>query len=179
MNLYKIFTKQCLNIFLLIQKNQSIVNFILRSFSNNSSYFSSPSKMSTKTTKSLWKTQSNSFPPTFKILIFNFKNIDDIHTVDNLAHAHIAQCSAENIMLWCQFIQTFGLHETTAIVLAKEYHFKRVRNFIVFFLDMSGTSLFWSRSRWEKNFVPVPAKKKFWSRSWSRSRRDRDHFAHL
>jgi hypothetical protein len=33
-------------------------------------------------------------------------------------------------------------------------------------LDMSGTSHFWSRSRWEKNFVPVPvpAKKKFWSR---------------
>ncbi|CAF1648237.1 unnamed protein product, partial [Adineta ricciae] len=55
------------------------------------------------------------------------KNIDDIHTIDNLAHAHIAQCSAENIMLWCQFIQTFGLHESTAIVLGKEYHFKRVK----------------------------------------------------
>jgi hypothetical protein len=26
-------------------------------------------------------------------------------------------------------------------------------------LDMSGTSHFWSRSRWEKNFVPVPARK--------------------
>ncbi|CAF3725517.1 unnamed protein product [Adineta steineri] len=55
------------------------------------------------------------------------KNIDDIHTIDNLAHAHIAQCSAENIMLWCQFIQTFGVHESTAIVLSKEYHFKRVK----------------------------------------------------
>ncbi|CAF1614264.1 unnamed protein product, partial [Rotaria magnacalcarata] len=52
---------------------------------------------------------------------------DDIHSIDNLAHAHIAQCSAENIMLWCQFIQTFGLHEITAIVLAKDYHFKRVK----------------------------------------------------
>ncbi len=58
---------------------------------------------------------------------FCLKNIDDIHTIDNLAHAHIAQCSAENIMLWCQFIQTFGLHESSAIVLAKDYHFKRVK----------------------------------------------------
>ncbi|CAF3733453.1 unnamed protein product [Rotaria magnacalcarata] len=55
------------------------------------------------------------------------QNIDDIHTIDNLAHAHIAQCSAENIMIWCQFIQTFGLSESSAIVLGKEYHFKRVR----------------------------------------------------
>jgi isoleucyl-tRNA synthetase len=30
-------------------------------------------------------------------------------------------------MLWCQFIQTFGLHETSAIVLSKEYHFKRIK----------------------------------------------------
>ena len=35
-------------------------------------------------------------------------------------------------MLWCQFIQTFGLHESTAIVLGKEYHFKRVRNVLLF-----------------------------------------------
>ena len=55
------------------------------------------------------------------------QTLDDIHTIDNLAHAHIAQCSAENIMLWCQFIQIFGMHETTAIALAKEYHLKRVR----------------------------------------------------
>jgi len=59
------------------------------------------------------------------------KNIDDIHTIDNLAHAHIAQCSAENIMLWCQFIQIFGLHESSAIVLAKDYHFKRVNHFLI------------------------------------------------
>lgn len=57
------------------------------------------------------------------------KTIDDIHTIDNLAHAHIAQCSAENIMLWCQFIQTFGLHESCAIVLGKDYHYKRVKHF--------------------------------------------------
>ena len=55
------------------------------------------------------------------------KTLDDIHTIDNLAHAHIAQCSAENIMLWGQFIQTFGLHDSVAIVIAKEYHLKRVR----------------------------------------------------
>ena len=54
--------------------------------------------------------------------------MDDIHAIDNQAHAHIAQCSAENIMLWCQFIQTFGLQEITGNVLAKEYHTKRVRN---------------------------------------------------
>ncbi len=60
------------------------------------------------------------------------KNIDDIHTIDNLAHAHIAQCSAENIMLWCQFIQIFGLHKSSAIVLAKDYHFKRVNNLFFF-----------------------------------------------
>ena len=53
--------------------------------------------------------------------------MDDIHTIDNLAHAHIAQCSAGNIMLWCQFIEAFGLHEITGSVLAKEYHMKRVR----------------------------------------------------
>ena len=32
-------------------------------------------------------------------------------------------------MLWCQFIQIFGLHESSAIVLAKDYHFKRVKRF--------------------------------------------------
>lgn len=57
------------------------------------------------------------------------QTIDDIQTIDNLAHAHIAQCSAENIMLWCQFIQTFGLHESCAIVLGKDYHYKRVKHF--------------------------------------------------
>ncbi|CAF3151214.1 unnamed protein product [Rotaria socialis] len=62
-----------------------------------------------------------------KELSDKLKTTDDIHSIDNLAHAHIAQCSAENIMLWCQFIQTFGLHEITAIVLAKDYHFKRVK----------------------------------------------------
>jgi hypothetical protein len=62
------------------------------------------------------------------ILVRSFeKTLDDIHTIDNLAHAHIAQCSAENIMLWGQFIQTFGLHDSVAIVIAKEYHLKRVR----------------------------------------------------
>ncbi|CAF4005986.1 unnamed protein product, partial [Rotaria sp. Silwood1] len=60
-----------------------------------------------------------------KELLQKLKAVDDIHSIDNLAHAHIAQCSAENIMLWCQFIETFGLHEITATVLAKDYHFKR------------------------------------------------------
>ncbi|CAF1649585.1 unnamed protein product, partial [Adineta ricciae] len=55
------------------------------------------------------------------------KSIDDIQTIDNLAHAHIAQCSAENIMLWCQFIDFFGLHDTPMQILAKEYHLKRVK----------------------------------------------------
>jgi hypothetical protein len=59
--------------------------------------------------------------------VFFFQTLDDIHTIDNLAHAHIAQCSAENIMLWCEFIQTFGLNEITSNFLAKEYHLKRVR----------------------------------------------------
>ncbi|CAF3528073.1 unnamed protein product [Rotaria sp. Silwood1] len=62
-----------------------------------------------------------------KELLQKLKAVDDIHSIDNLAHAHIAQCSAENIMLWCQFIETFGLHEITATVLAKDYHFKRVK----------------------------------------------------
>lgn len=53
--------------------------------------------------------------------------MDDIHTIDSQAHAHIAQCSAGNIMLWGRFIECFGLHETTENVLAKEYHNKRVR----------------------------------------------------
>ncbi|CAF3536336.1 unnamed protein product [Rotaria sordida] len=62
-----------------------------------------------------------------KELCQKLKTADDVHSIDDLAHAHIAQCSAENIMLWCQFIQIFGLHEITAIVLAKDYHFKRVK----------------------------------------------------
>lgn len=53
--------------------------------------------------------------------------MDDIHTIDSQAHAHIAQCSAGNIMLWGRFIESFGLQEMTANVLAKEYHSKRVR----------------------------------------------------
>ncbi|UJR28838.1 hypothetical protein I4U23_010062 [Adineta vaga] len=55
------------------------------------------------------------------------KSLDDIQTIDNLAHAHIAQCSAENIMVWCQFIDSFGLHDTPTRILAKEYHLKRVK----------------------------------------------------
>jgi hypothetical protein len=66
-----------------------------------------------------------------KFINFFSKTMDDIHTIDNLAHAHIAQCSAENIMLWYQFIQTFGLHEIIANVLAKEYHLKRVRELLI------------------------------------------------
>lgn len=56
--------------------------------------------------------------------------MDDIHTIDSQAHAHIAQCSAGNIMLWGRFIECFGLHEMTANVLAKEYHSKRVRKIL-------------------------------------------------
>ncbi len=37
-------------------------------------------------------------------------------------------------MLWCQFIQIFGLHESSAIVLAKDYHFKRVNYFLIFII---------------------------------------------
>ena len=62
------------------------------------------------------------------------QGLDDIHTIDNLAHAHIAQCSAENIMLWCQFVQQFSLDDRVATVLGREYHLKRVsrpmRNFL-------------------------------------------------
>ncbi|CAF3479267.1 unnamed protein product [Adineta steineri] len=62
-----------------------------------------------------------------KTLCDKLKSLDDIHTIDNLAHAHIAQCSAENIMLWCQFIDKFGLHDIPEKILAKEYHLKRVK----------------------------------------------------
>lgn len=62
-----------------------------------------------------------------KHLCEKLKTLDDIHTIDNLAHAHIAQCSAENIMLWGQFIQTFTFHQTAMNILAKEYHLKRVK----------------------------------------------------
>ena len=80
--------------------------------------------------------------------MFVQKTIDDIHTIDNLAHAHIAQCSAENIMLWCQFIQTFGLHESVGIVLAKDYHFKRIKRFSegFFHREISRTNLFANES---------------------------------
>ena len=57
--------------------------------------------------------------------------IDDIHTIDNIAHTHIAQCSAQNIMLWGQFLQTFTFHEIATNLLAKEYHLKRVRLLIL------------------------------------------------
>lgn len=132
MNLYKIFMKQCLNIFQLMKKNHHIVNFILQYFSNYSSIFFIVHQKCQQKLRSLCeKLKVIRFHQILKFLFsLTFKNIDDIHTIDNLAHAHIAQCSAENIMLWCQFIQTFGLHETTAIVLGKEYHFKRVRNIL-------------------------------------------------
>lgn len=51
-------------------------------------------------------------------------------------------------MLWCQFIQTFGLHESVGIILAKDYHFKRVKRFSegFFHREMSRNNLFTNES---------------------------------
>lgn len=51
-------------------------------------------------------------------------------------------------MLWCQFIQTFGLHESVGIVLAKDYHFKRIKRFSEGFFqrEISRTNLFANES---------------------------------
>ncbi len=78
-------------------------------------------------------------------------------------------------------LNTFCVSVIKVIILVTDYVSE-------FTLDISGTSHFWSRSRWEKKFRPGPFRNKFWCRSqskkilvpvpvknkfWSRSR---DHF---
>lgn len=96
----------------------------------------------------------------------SLQTIDDIHTIDNLAHAHIAQCSAENIMLWCQFIQTFGLHESVGIILGKDYHYKRVKRFSegFFHREISRNNLFTNESDSYNDFHELIRNSPYYSR---------------
>lgn len=54
------------------------------------------------------------------------QNCNDPESIDDLANRHVAQCSAENIMLWCLYLDNFSLNQTTSPYLATEYHNKRV-----------------------------------------------------
>ena len=51
---------------------------------------------------------------------------DDVELLDDLANTHVAQCSAENIMLWCLYLDNFRLDDYISSSLASEYHTKRV-----------------------------------------------------
>jgi hypothetical protein len=46
-----------------------------------------------------------------------------------MANRHVAQCCAENIMLWCTYLETFSLNESIAPHLATEYHKLRLKRF--------------------------------------------------
>ena len=50
----------------------------------------------------------------------------DAESLDDLANRHVAQCSAENIMLWCIYLDNFTLNDDISAQLALEYHNKRV-----------------------------------------------------
>lgn len=54
------------------------------------------------------------------------QNCSDPETLDDLANRHVAQCSAENIMQWCVYLDNFTMNQTIAPFLAIEYHNKRV-----------------------------------------------------
>ena len=60
------------------------------------------------------------------ILLKNKQQCNDPETLDDLANRHVAQCSAENIMQWCTYIENFSLNQQIAPFLATEYHSKRV-----------------------------------------------------
>ncbi|CAF0926939.1 unnamed protein product [Brachionus calyciflorus] len=62
------------------------------------------------------------------------QNCTDPETIDDLANRHVAQCSAENIMLWCIYLDNFSLNQIISPYLAIEYHNKRVR--IKFFINL-------------------------------------------
>ena len=48
-----------------------------------------------------------------------------------MANRHVAQCSAENIMQWCTYLDNFSLNQEIAPVLASEYHNKRVNYYLL------------------------------------------------
>ena len=52
----------------------------------------------------------------------------DAEALDDLANTHVAQCSAENIMQWCVYVDNFSLNQSIVPILASEYHSKRVRS---------------------------------------------------
>jgi hypothetical protein len=54
------------------------------------------------------------------------KLCNDPETLDDLANRHVAQCSAENIMQWCLYLDNFSLNQSIQPHLATEYHSKRV-----------------------------------------------------
>ena len=54
---------------------------------------------------------------------------DDAETLDDLANRNVAQCSAENIMQWCTYLDNFSLSQEIAPQLASDYHNKRLKRF--------------------------------------------------
>jgi hypothetical protein len=55
----------------------------------------------------------------------------DAEALDDLANRHVAQCSAENIMLWCIYLDNFTLNDDISPQLALEYHNKRVILYLI------------------------------------------------
>jgi len=53
----------------------------------------------------------------------------DAESLDDIANRHVAQCSAENIMQWCTYVDTFSLSQEIAPQLASEYHKQRLKRF--------------------------------------------------
>jgi hypothetical protein len=57
------------------------------------------------------------------------KTCSDYEEIDDIANRHVAQCSAENIMLWCHYLDHFSLNQSINQHLASQYHIKRVKRF--------------------------------------------------
>lgn len=53
----------------------------------------------------------------------------DAEALDDLANRHVAQLSAENIMLWCLYIDNFTFNQPVGEHLATEYHIRRLKRF--------------------------------------------------
>ena len=67
------------------------------------------------------------------------KQSSDPETLDDFANRHIAQCSAENIMQWCIYLEKFSMNEAIVPRLAADYHHKRV-SLLLFSLNPNSSS---------------------------------------
>jgi hypothetical protein len=56
---------------------------------------------------------------------------NDAQVIEDLANRHIAQCSAENIMLWYVHLDNLRLNDAICPHLALDYHNKRVSGLVL------------------------------------------------